>query len=92
MTLIQNQGQRIFELSIGVIAPKDVVNVPEDKLKKVLSEGCGELVVLEVAKAKVEKSLDELKAEADELGIDYRPNIGASTLAKKIEVFKAEHK
>lgn len=34
------------------------------------------------------KSLDELKKEADKLGIKYAKNIGAEKLAEKIEAFK----
>lgn len=37
-----------------------------------------------------EKSLDELKAEADELGISYAKNIGAAKLQEKINKFKEE--
>ena len=33
----------------------------------------------------MEKSIEELKQEADELGIKYSPNIGADKLASKIE-------
>ena len=36
-----------------------------------------------------EKTLDELKAEADELGIKYAKNISAKTLQKRIEEYKA---
>lgn len=45
------------------------------------------------AKAKeggAEKSLDELKKEADKLGIEYAKNIGAKALKEKIEAKKAE--
>lgn len=40
----------------------------------------------EVTKA----DLDALKKEADELGLDYHPTIGAEKLAKKLEEFKAD--
>lgn len=39
---------------------------------------------------KEEKSLDELKKEADELGISYNKNIGAAKLQEKINKFKEE--
>lgn len=49
-----------------------------------------ELAALKAAKENVkEKSLDELKKEADELGIQYAPNIGAAKLAQKIAEAKA---
>jgi len=35
--------------------------------------------------------LDDLKVEAEALGITYAPNIGEASLAKKIEAFKAEN-
>lgn len=38
----------------------------------------------EIERLKKEKSLDELKKEADELGITYAKNIGAAKLAQKI--------
>ena len=37
----------------------------------------------------MEKTLDELKQEATDLGINYNKNIGAAKLAKKIEEFYA---
>lgn len=40
------------------------------------------------AEKKEEKSLDELKAEADELGISYAKNIGKAKLQEKIDEFK----
>jgi len=36
------------------------------------------------------KTLEELKTEAEALGITYAPNIKEASLAKKIEAFKAE--
>ncbi len=36
-----------------------------------------------------EPTLEELKKEADELGIEYAPNIGAKTLQEKINAYKA---
>lgn len=39
---------------------------------------------------KPEKSLEDLKKEADDLGLTYAKNISASTLAKKIEEFKGK--
>lgn len=39
-------------------------------------------------KLKDELELANLKAEADKLGISYRPNIGADTLKKKIAAAK----
>ena len=49
--LIQNRSKRTYELKVGTIKPLGVINVPEDKVEDVLKSGCGELVVLEVAKA-----------------------------------------
>ena len=49
--LIQNQSKRTYELKVGAIKPLGVIDVPEDKVEDVLKSGCGELVVLEVAKA-----------------------------------------
>lgn len=57
--------------------PKDVKRLEEENAK---------------LKAKLEnktKSLDELKAEADALGIKYAKNISAKTLQKRIEEYKA---
>lgn len=50
--LIQNRSKRTYELKVGIIKPLGVIDVPEDKVEDVLESGCGELVVLEVAKAK----------------------------------------
>ncbi len=66
----------------------DVIKYADpDELTKVKAE-------LEELKAKqndgAEKSLDELKKEANELGISYAPNIGAAKLAEKIAKAKAE--
>lgn len=36
-----------------------------------------------------EPTLEELKKEADELEIEYAPNIGAKTLQEKINAYKA---
>ena len=36
-------------------------------------------------------NIDELKAEADVLGISYMPNIGAKKLAERIAEFKANN-
>ena len=58
--LIQNQSKRTYELKIGTIRPLGVIDVPEDKVEEVLKSGCGELVVLSVAKA------EEPKGEAKE--------------------------
>ena len=58
--------------------PKDVKRLEEENAK---------------LKAQLEnktKSLDELKAEADALGIKYAKNIGAKKLQQKIDEFKAE--
>ena len=49
--LIQNRSKRTYELKVGTIKPLGVIDVPEDKVEDVLKSGCGELVVLEVAKA-----------------------------------------
>lgn len=49
--LIQNRSKRTYELKVGIIKPLGVIDVPEDKVEDVLKSGCGELVVLEVAKA-----------------------------------------
>jgi hypothetical protein len=38
-----------------------------------------------------EKSLDELKKEADELGISYAQNIGVKKLQEKIDLAKKEN-
>lgn len=35
----------------------------------------------------MEKTLEELKAEADVLGVEYSPNIGAKKLSEKIEAY-----
>lgn len=49
-----------------------------------------ELAALKAAKEDVkEKSLEDLKKEADELGITYAKNIGAAKLAEKIAEAKA---
>lgn len=58
--------------------PKDVKKLEEEnaKLKEQLENK--------------EKTLDELKAEADELGIKYAKNISAKTLKKKIDEAKAK--
>lgn len=58
--------------------PKDVKRLEEENAK---------------LKAQLEnktKSLDELKAEADSLGIKYAKNIGAKKLQQKIDEFKAK--
>lgn len=58
--------------------PKDVKRLEEENAK---------------LKAQLEnktKSLDELKAEADALGIKYAKNIGAKKLQQKIDEFKAK--
>ena len=49
--LIQNRSKRTYELKVGTIKPLGVIDVPEDKVEDVLKSGCGELVVLEEAKA-----------------------------------------
>ena len=49
--LIQNRSKRTYELKVGIIKPLGVIDVPEDQVEDVLKSGCGELVVLEVAKA-----------------------------------------
>jgi hypothetical protein len=49
--LIQNRSKRTYELKVGTIKPLGVIDVPADKVEDVLKSGCGELVVLEVAKA-----------------------------------------
>lgn len=53
-----------------------------EKLKKELAELKAE------KQAEVKKSLDELKKEADELGITYAKNIGAAKLQEKINQAK----
>ena len=69
----------------------------DNKVQKLYSEN--QLVAFEKAgwelvggKADVETpeyDIDALKAEADELGISYMPNIGASKLAARIAERKA---
>ena len=49
--LIQNRSKRTYELKVGTIKPLGVIDVPADKVEDVLKSGCGELVVLKVAKA-----------------------------------------
>ena len=49
--LIQNRSKRTYELKVGTIKPLGVIDIPADKVEDVLKSGCGELVVLEVAKA-----------------------------------------
>lgn len=45
----------------------------------------------EIERLKAEaKSIDDLKKEADELGISYAKNIGAAKLQEKIDKFKEE--
>lgn len=61
----------------------DVIKYADpDELAKVKAE----LAALKAKK--VEKSLDELKKEADELNIKYAKNIGAAKLAEKIAAAK----
>ena len=43
---------------------------------------------LENEKLKKELALANLKAEADALGVEYKPNIGLETLRKKVEAAK----
>lgn len=57
--LIQNRSKRTYELKVGIIEPLGVIDVPEDKVEDVLKSGCGELVVLEVAKANEPKKEEE---------------------------------
>ncbi len=45
---------------------------------------------VEEDKGVIEKTLDELKAEADALGIEYAPNIGAAKLLGKINKVKEQ--
>lgn len=57
--LIQNRSKRTYELKVGTIKPLGVIDVPEDKVEDVLKSGCGELVVLEVAKANESEKEEE---------------------------------
>lgn len=63
--------------------PKDLRKLEEEnaKLKAQLENGDGT----------TPSELDKLKAEADELGIKYAKNIGAKTLQKKIDEYKANN-
>lgn len=58
--------------------PKDFKRLEEENAK------------LKAKLEKKEKSLDELKAEADKLGIKYAKNIGVKSLQKKINEAKAK--
>ncbi len=58
--------------------PKDVKRLEEENAK------------LKAQLDNKEKSLDELKAEADALGIKYAKNIGVKSLQKKINEAKAK--
>lgn len=84
------------------IAPADLEKAAKkakaeaDAEKKALQEENARLLA-EIEKLKTEtkgvkeetaKTLDELKAEADALGIEYAPNIGAAKLQEKINKAK----
>lgn len=89
---------------LQIIGIGEIAEVDEDNAKLILGfEGVREYAepkeVKRLAeenarlKAKLgnsEKTLDELKAEADELGIKYAKNISAKTLQKRIDEYKAQ--
>ncbi len=58
--------------------PKDVKRLEEENAK------------LKAQLENKDKTLEELKAEADELGIKYAKNIGMKSLKKKIDEAKAK--
>lgn len=63
--------------------PKDQAKLQDENAKLK-----AELAALKGEAPKAEKSLEELKKEADALGIVYAKNIGAKKLAEKIEAAK----
>ena len=72
------------------IATGDIVEYADPKEQANLIDE-NEKLKAEIAALKgeqQEKSLDELKKEADELGITYARNIGAKKLAERIEAAK----
>lgn len=72
-------------------------NKAADEMAKLKKENKTLKAELEKLKAEAKakegtKTLEELKKEADDLGIEYAKNISAKTLQEKIDAKKAEQK
>lgn len=67
----------------------DVVEYADPKDQAELKDENAKLKA-ELAALKGKQSIDELKKEADKLGIKYAKNIGADKLAEKIKAFKEQ--
>lgn len=103
---IMDVPEKIANIWLNIAGVIEYVNPAEAKAKEAKAadeiaklEKENETLRAELEKLKAEakakdgtKTLEELKKEADDLGIEYAKNISAKTLQEKIDAKKAEQK